>query len=70
VGPGFEFTSDESASFECSLDGDAFQPCTSPVTEKVRKGEHVFEVRATDEAGNPGEPATHTWKVKRKKERR
>jgi hypothetical protein len=67
----FEFASNESASFECSLDGEAFQPCTSPVTEKVRKGKHLFEVRGSDRLGNVEEtPARHAWKVKRKKRRR
>jgi len=56
------------ASFQCSLDGAAFSPCTSPHTVKVRKGRHTFSVRATDAAGNvDASPVTDGWKVKRKK---
>jgi hypothetical protein len=55
------------ASFQCSLDGGAFATCTSPHTVKVKKGKQTFEVRAVDEAGNVGSPATDTWKRKKKK---
>jgi hypothetical protein len=66
----FEFAADDpGATLECSLDGAGFKRCTSPVTEKVRKGRHIFEVRGTDDLGNVGAPATHAWKVKRKKRR-
>jgi hypothetical protein len=71
----FEFSSSESgASFECSIDGRAptlFGPCGSPFTVKVKKGRHIFEVRATDAAGNVDPtPATDDWKVKRRKKKR
>jgi hypothetical protein len=64
----FEFTSNEpGSSFECSLDGAAFAPCTSPDALKVKKGKHSFDVRAKDAAGNvDGSPASDTWKVKKK----
>lgn len=56
------------SSFECSLDGEAFAPCTSPATYRVRLGEHSFEVRATDSSGgvDPA-PATRQWTVKKRK---
>jgi hypothetical protein len=66
----FEFTGTEAraiASFGCSLDGEAFRDCSSPVTYKVKKGKHTFQVQAIDEAGNVGVPATDDWKVKKKK---
>jgi hypothetical protein len=65
----FEFTANEpGATFECSLDGGAFAPCTSPDTIKVKKGKHTFAVRAKDAAGNAdGSPASDDWKVKKKK---
>jgi hypothetical protein len=69
----FEFTSDEpGSSFQCSLDGQsAFRPCTSPLTVKVKKGRHSFQVQATDQAGNADRsPATDDWKVKRKRRKR
>ncbi|HYU61684.1 MAG TPA: hypothetical protein VEK39_13065 [Solirubrobacterales bacterium] len=67
----FEFTANEpGASFECSLDGRAFAPCTSPHAVKVRKGKHTFAVRATDAGNNvEGSPASDDWKVKKKKKK-
>jgi hypothetical protein len=68
----FEFTAnDPAAAFECSLDGEAFRACSSPVTVKVKKGKHTFSVRATDVGGNvEGAPATDDWKVKKKRKRK
>jgi hypothetical protein len=64
----FEFSSDlGGATFECSLDGAAFAPCTSPDTIKVKKGKHHFEVRATAKGQNDFSPAMDDWKVKKKK---
>lgn len=63
----FEFTANEPASFECSLDGEPFASCTSPFTARVKKGKHGFEVRAIDAGGNTGATVTDTWKVKRKR---
>ncbi len=67
----FIFSADEQgASFECSLDQEAFAPCSSPLKEKVKKGKHGFEVRAIDAAGNVDPtPDSHAWKVKRKRRR-
>jgi Bacterial Ig-like domain len=62
----FEFGSDEGwVSFECRLDGGAFEPCSSPKEyEGVSDGPHTFEVRATDIAGNvDGSPASRSWTV-------
>ena len=66
----FEFSSTEpGSSFSCVLDGsETFKPCASPTTFNVKKGKHIFEVRATDAAGNADPtPASYSWKVKRKK---
>ena len=67
----FEFSADEQgASFDCVLDGrQEFKPCASPITVKVKKGNHAFSVAATDAGGNTGAAATATFKVKRKKKR-
>jgi hypothetical protein len=41
---------------ECSLDGQAFASCTSPVVyDHLKKGTHQITVRSTDAAGNSGE---------------
>jgi hypothetical protein len=66
----FEFTGTDTravASFQCSLDGAAFATCTSPHTVKVKKGKHTFQVRAIDQAGNVGVPASDDWKRKKKR---
>lgn len=45
--------SDESASYECSLDGGAYEPCGGTVTYRdLKKGQHTLAARATDGAGN------------------
>ena len=51
--PSFTFVSDKSGpTFECSLDGAGFSPCTSPHTlAPVSDGAHVFAVRARDMLG-------------------
>jgi hypothetical protein len=62
----FTFFADESNStFECSLDGSAFEVCTSPQEyTNLALGEHEFRVRATDQSGNTDQsPASHTWTV-------
>jgi hypothetical protein len=64
----FEFSANVAgATFECSLDGGAFAPCTSPHSVKVKKGKHTFRVRATAKGQTDATPATDDWKVKRKK---
>jgi Bacterial Ig domain len=55
------------ANFECKLDAGPFASCTSPHTVRVKKGEHAFQVRAIDQAGNVGSPATDTWKRKKRR---
>jgi hypothetical protein len=44
---------DEPASFTCSLDGGAYQPCAETATfPDLDGGKHTLAARATDEAGN------------------
>lgn len=60
------FTSgDSTASFKCSLDGEAFGSCSSPYNAPaLSDGVHTFDVRAQDAAGNQTPSAvTHTWTV-------
>jgi hypothetical protein len=64
--PQFAFSANEPGStFECSLDGGAFAPCTSPFTAPaLSDGQHTFEVRATDGAGNvDATPAAYSFLV-------
>jgi trypsin len=71
----FAFTSTEPGStFQCQLDGGrggrAFTPCTSPITVKVKKGRHTFQVVATDASGNSDStPASQKWKRKKKRKK-
>jgi hypothetical protein len=62
----FQFTSTEDGStFECSLDEAPFAGCASGETyANLEDGFHIFEVRATDAAGNvEPAPARRTWTV-------
>jgi subtilisin-like proprotein convertase family protein len=62
----FAFSSSEAAStFQCSLDGAAFAPCSSPKSYSgLANKRHTFKVRATDGAGNlDPTPATRAWTV-------
>lgn len=68
----YEFGADEPGStFTCTIDRKPAAPCDSPLKlKKLKKGKHTFAVFATDAAGNADPtPATHKFKVKRKKKR-
>ncbi|SDU85946.1 right-handed parallel beta-helix repeat-containing protein [Jiangella alkaliphila] len=51
--------------YECRLDGGAWAACVSPAEYPgLSLGEHTFEVRARDVAGNTDPtPAVHTWTI-------
>jgi len=62
----FQFTSLESATFECLLDDDpaGFQPCTSPKNYTLYAGTHQFRVRAIDPAGHiDATPSQYSWTI-------
>ncbi|MGH3333884.1 MAG: hypothetical protein ACRDPJ_21535 [Nocardioidaceae bacterium] len=58
----FVFTASEPATFTCSLDGQAFQDCGSPMKySSLDAGWHTLEVRATDLQGN-SDPSPAEWR--------
>lgn len=62
----FSFTkANGGISFECSLDGAAYETCTTPRSyTKLPETPHTFNVRALDAAGNADPtPATWTWTI-------
>jgi hypothetical protein len=61
----FSFASNDAESgFQCSLDGTAFSPCSSPLTRRLGEGRHSFAVRAIDRSGNiEPSPATVSFRV-------
>ncbi|RNM17304.1 hypothetical protein [Nocardioides pocheonensis] len=61
----FSFSGPEAGlRYSCSLDGAAYAPCTSPTSySSLAQGNHTFAVRATDAAGNVGNPAASSWRV-------
>ncbi|MEX2448680.1 MAG: hypothetical protein WD404_08055 [Solirubrobacterales bacterium] len=59
-------SSEANSRFECRLDGVPFAPCadTGVSYGPLPNGEHRFEVRAIDRAGNVDSvPAAHAWRV-------
>ncbi|MCW5802277.1 MAG: Ig-like domain repeat protein [Deltaproteobacteria bacterium] len=57
-------SSDPTATFECSVDGEAFAACTSPLAFSLADGSHAFAVRAVDAVGlRDPSPATRGWIV-------
>jgi subtilisin-like proprotein convertase family protein len=61
----FQFSSEPTATFKCSLDNAAFTDCSSPKPYAgLPDGVHSFRVRARDLAGNEEPvPALRTWTV-------
>ncbi len=56
--------SEPGVTFQCSLAGAAFAPCTSPqVFTTLADGPYTFEVKGTDAAGNPGATDSRSFTV-------
>lgn len=64
-------SSENNSTFDCRIDGGGWRSCSTPFTVKAKRGIHTFEVTATDKAGNTDRtPASHTFKVKKKRKRK
>jgi hypothetical protein len=51
-------------SYQCKLDAAAFSGCTSPKSYSgLAAGTHTFQVRALDNKGKVGSPASFTWTI-------
>ena len=61
----FVFTSEAGAKFECQLDNDKPDACTSPFEKKkISVGDRTFRVTAVDAAGNRSAPSAQwSWTV-------
>ena len=60
----FLTSSEAAATFECSLNQQAFASCGQLVRyTDLLPGQHTFQARATDTAGNTSRPATRAWAV-------
>ena len=56
--------SDNTVSFQCSLDGAGFTACTSPfATGPLTDGSHTFAVQSVNTFGNTSAATTYTWTV-------
>jgi Calcineurin-like phosphoesterase len=61
----FALLSENGSSFECSLDGSPFVPCSSPSNYNgLGYGPHLFQARAVDQASNrDSTPAEWRWTI-------
>src|SRR5262249_53270910 len=60
----FGLECNETCAYTCRLDGGTASPCTSsPNVPTLTDGWHVFEVVATDAAGNASPPRRAVWTV-------
>jgi probable HAF family extracellular repeat protein len=60
----FEFSSSPAAPYECSLDGSAFAPCTSPKSYAgLAEGDHAFRVRTHLALHDPGPNMNYYWTI-------
>lgn len=66
--PSFALSGAGATRFECSIDGKAFAPCSSPASSgALGDGRHTFAARAIDAAGNiDPTPASRGFEIDRK----
>ncbi|HEY3806429.1 MAG TPA: LamG-like jellyroll fold domain-containing protein [Kofleriaceae bacterium] len=57
-------SNDSTATFECVIDTQAAQPCSSPFAQTLADGSHTFSVRAEDGNGSVDDtPAEYVWTI-------
>ena len=62
--PSFAFSGESNASFECRLDNDPWGSCASPKSyASLPDGDHTFQVRQADRAGNTSDTETWNWNI-------
>jgi hypothetical protein len=60
----FAWTQAPGMTYECSLDGGAFSPCSSSITySKVMPGIHTFRIHTMNVMGAIGVDTVYTWHV-------
>ena len=61
----FKFScSEDGCAFECKIDNEEWERCSSPITYFLKGGNHRFDVRAIDKAGNKDySPAFYEWRI-------
>jgi hypothetical protein len=59
----FQFEGPDAVRFQCHVDDGDFETCSSPFTQSIDEGDHVFVVRGVSAAGTTGAEATHEWTV-------
>jgi len=61
--PSFSFSANETATFQCAIDGGVYQACSSPVYYTgLYEGTHTFYVKATDTPGNTS-TESFSWSI-------
>lgn len=60
----FTMTSSEAVTYQCQLDGAGFSTCTTPdELDGLIDGQHEFDVKGIDLAGNESTVASYSWTV-------
>jgi hypothetical protein len=60
----FAFAAEDASTYECRLDSESFEPCTSPHSVfPLEVGQHHFTVRATSSDGTAGDQIVANWTV-------
>ncbi len=58
--------SEPDSTFRCKLDRKRERPCASPSRVRVKPGKHTIRITAVNSLGERGQPAMHTWMVRKR----